>query len=104
MSRTISTCLDCGKDTFWDLGSEPCRCYACQQRRDEAQREAGFAGAIGSAADTITSEVMRVVSPEGYDPEEWIQVRNAVLKGLENVQKPPNARSEPRRERDENKT
>jgi len=48
--RTIQTCLGCGKDTIWEHGSKPCRCYACQQRRDEAQREAGFAGARGSAA------------------------------------------------------
>lgn len=46
--RTIQTCLDCGKDTIWEHGSKPCRCYACQQRRDEAQREAGFAPARGS--------------------------------------------------------
>ncbi len=43
-----------------------------------------------SAADTITAEVMRVVSPEGYDTEEWEQVKAAVIKGIESVQKPPN--------------
>lgn len=77
MSRTIQTCLDCGKDTFWDLGSEPCRCYACQQRRDEATREARFAGARGSAnssaaKDALKKEIAKIVDDAftaGFDAD-----------------------------------
>jgi hypothetical protein len=41
--RTIQSCVDCGKDTIWEHGSQLCRCYACSQRREAAQREAGSA-------------------------------------------------------------
>jgi len=51
--RTIQTCLDCGRHTIWEGGSQPCRCYTCLQRRDEAKREARFAGAHGSAAPCV---------------------------------------------------
>lgn len=32
--------------------------------------------------DNITQEVLEVVSPEGHEPEDWEQVREAVLKGI----------------------
>lgn len=63
--RTIQTCLDCGKDTIWEHGSKPCRCYACQQRQDEARREAGFADARGYTATQqldMLCEILRNVN------------------------------------------
>lgn len=38
---------------------------------------------LDDVIDDITDEVMKVVSPEGHDPEEWDQVRAAVAKGID---------------------
>lgn len=35
-----------------------------------------------SIIDNITKEVLSVVSQEGYEEEEWVQVREAVAKGM----------------------
>lgn len=51
----------------------------------ERKRASELPAPTGSGAaviDDITSKVLAVVSPEGYDPEDWEQIREAVAEGV----------------------